>query len=300
MDTSIDLRQFRYFIAVARTLSFRRAAEELHISQPPLSRQIRQLEEQLGMALFTRSKSGVALTRAGAAFLPQAENVLAQADKAIAAARAAHGSARPGLVLGYTTVFDRSIFPAFADRLRAIAPGARIVEKGKHSIQLVRDIRKGAMDAAFIGLHTEAEGLACLTIHEEPFVVALPRRHPLAGKRRLGFDDLRDARLFWFERRMNPGVHDYCKAYFDRIGFHPELVPEPEDHHILLGLIAEGRGVGLISQSLQRLERQGVVYRPLRDAPGLRMGIALAYDANNRSPLLRQFVELVRQSAPPG
>src|SRR5476649_426685 len=157
MTTSIDLRQFRYFLALSEELNFRRAALRLHISQPPLSRQIQQLEEQLGVELFQRNSSGVTLTQAGTAFLPEVRRTLAQADKAIAVARAAHGAGR--FVVGYTTVFDRSAIPDVTERLRQRFPQWSIESKGKHSISLVRDIRSGAMDAALIGLHTDTQGL---------------------------------------------------------------------------------------------------------------------------------------------
>jgi DNA-binding transcriptional LysR family regulator len=155
MNESIDLRQFRYFLAVSEELNFGRAALRLHISQPPLSRQIRQLEEQLGVELFLRSKAGVTLTEAGAAFLPEVRRTLAQAKKAVAVASATRGADGGQFVVGYTTVFDRSVIPDVFDCLRQRFPNWRITPKGKHSISLVRDIKNGAMDAAFIGLYTD-------------------------------------------------------------------------------------------------------------------------------------------------
>ena len=296
MNAHIDLRQFRYFVAVAETLHFGRAAESLHISQPPLSRQIRQLEDQLGVDLFTRDNSGVRLTPAGTAFLPEARRTLAQAEKAVHASRRSVQPRHERLVIGYTTVFDRSIFPDVSQPLRDRFPHANLVSKGKHSISLVRDIRNGDMDAAFIGLHTDAGDLKVVTVRNEPLVVGLPTGHRLASKRKLSLEDLRNERLFWFERRLNPGFHDHCQAIFDRIGFHPDMVPEPPDHHILLGMIAEGQGVALIAASLQSIKRRGVVFRPLADGAQLAMGIALAYSEHNQSPLLRTFIELVRRS----
>jgi DNA-binding transcriptional LysR family regulator len=294
MNAHIDLRQFRYFLAVAETLNFGRAAERLHISQPPLSRQIRQLEEQLGTDLFARSKAGVTLTEAGLAFVPQVRRTLAQAEKAVLSARSAGRQKGGNFVVGYTTVFDRSVFPDVSGALRRRFPEWRLINKGKHSINLIRDIKNGDMDAAFIGLHTNVENLAVTKIREEPFVVALPASHPLAKKRKIGFADLRSESLFWFERRLNPGFYDYCETFFEKIGFKPEVIPEPQDHHILLGLIAEGHGIALIAASMQNVKRKGVVFRPLNGASDLSMGIALAYSERNQSPVLREFVNLVQ------
>jgi DNA-binding transcriptional LysR family regulator len=295
MDELIDLRQFRYFLAVSEESNFGRAAVRLHISQPPLSRQIRQLEERLGVELFVRTGAGVTLTKAGAAFLPEVRRTLAQADKAVAAARAARGTGSGRFVVGYTTVFDRSVIPDVVEALHERFPNWRIATKGKHSISLVRDIKNGSMDVAFIGLHTEAKGLRVETLLEEPLVLALPASHPLARKRRLGFDDLRDESIFRFERRLNPGFYDHCQAFFEGIDFRPRTIPEPDDHHILLGLIAEGRGIAFISPSLQHVKRQGVVFRPLKEeARKLSSGIAVAYAESNSSAVLAHFLELVR------
>lgn len=296
MNESIDLRQLRYFLAVSEELNFGRAALRLHITQPPLSRQIRQLEDQLGVELFLRSKAGVALTEAGAAFLPEVRRTLVQAEKAVAVAKAAQSTKGGQFVVGYTTVFDRSAIPDVFDRLRQRFPNWRIVTRGKHSISLVRDIKNGTMDAAFIGLHTETQGLKVETILEEPLVVALPANHRLAQKRRLGFDDLRGEPMFWFERRLNPGFYDHCQAFFEQIDFKPNAIPEPPDYHIMLGLIAEGQGLALISASLQNVKRKGVVFRALKEEDGkLSMGIVVAYSEHNQSPVLRQFLELVRE-----
>ncbi|NGZ86045.1 LysR family transcriptional regulator [Duganella aceris] len=294
MSDSIDLRQFRYFLAVSEELHFGRAALRLHISQPPLSRQIRQLEEQLGVELFVRGKAGVSLTKAGSAFLPEARRTVAQAEKAVATAKAARGAEGGRFAIGYTTVFDRSVIPDVAHLLQEKYPGWRIATKGKHSISLVREIKNGSIDAAFIGLFTDSQGLTTDVVLEEPLLVALPAGHRLAKKRRIGFDDLRDEPMFWFERRLNPGFYDHCQTIFERIGFKPNVIPEPAEHHIMLGLIAEGQGIALIAASMQSIKRRGVVFRPLKEA-GLTMGIAVAYLKSNPSPLLRPFLELVRK-----
>ena len=299
MNESIDLRQFRYFLAVSEELNFGRAALRLHISQPPLSRQIRQLEDQLGVELFLRSKAGVTLTEAGVAFLPEVRRTLDQAEKAVAVAKLALGADCGQFVVGYTTVFDRSAIPDVVDRLRHHFPNWRIVTRGKHSISLVRDVKNGTMDAAFIGLYTDPQGLTVETILEEPLVVALSAKHRLAQKRSLTFDDLRGERMFWFERRLNPGFYDHCQAFFEQINFKPNSIPEPPDHHIMLGLIAEGEGIALIPASLQNVKRQGVLFRPLKEESSkLSMGIAVTYSDRNQSPVLPKFLELVRSSTP--
>lgn len=293
MSDAIDLRQFRYFVAVCEERNIGRAAARLHISQPPLSRQIQQLERQLGVTLLERGKTGVTLTRAGAALLPEARRTLAQAQKAIAAARALRDTAAGVFTIGYTTVFDRSAIPDVGAALRQRFPDWRIVSEGKHSISLVRDIQNGVMDAAFIGLHTEAPGLQVATLFEEPMLAALPAAHPLARKRLLSLDDLRAETLFRFERRLNPGFYDHCQACYARSGFSPDTIAEPDDHHILLGLIAEGRGIALIPASLRQVQRQGVVFRRMRKEGTPSSGIAVACRPGPHSAILAAFLELL-------
>lgn len=294
MNKSIDLRQFRYFLALCEELNFGRAAKRLHISQPPLTRQIQQLENQLGVELFVRGKTGVTLTPAGTAFLPEVRRTLIQVEKAIAAAQAVRAFEGGQFVVGYTTVFDRSEIPDVFDQLCEYYPGWQIRSYGKHSIRLVQDVKNGVTDAAFITLYTETLGLQCETIFNEPLVVALPANHLLARKRKLGLDDLNGEPMFWFERRLNPGYYDYCLSFFKRVGFKLNIIPEPADHHMLLGAIAQGQGLALMSTSLQKIKRKGVVFRALNDElNALSMGVAIIYSEHNKSPILPQFLTLV-------
>lgn len=288
----LELRHLRYVMAVADEGSFRRAADRLHVSQPPLSRQVQQVESGLGVALFERSKSGARLTPAGQAFVVEARRTLAQVERTVAAARAAQPVERWSV--GFTTVFDRSAFPAVMEAFERRHPQVRVSEHRKQSIQLVRDVERGIVDAAFIGLHTETRGLTAIKLREEPTVVALPASHRLASRRRLGLDDLAGEKLFWFERRLNPGYHDHCQAVFDRFGFKPRTQPEPEDHHVLLGLIAAGRGLALMSASLRQVRRQGVVFRSLKAEVPLTMGVVLVHAPGNASELLASFVRLAQ------
>ncbi len=297
MNESIDLRQLRYFVAVSEELNFSRAALRLHISQPPLSRQIQQLEDQLGVQLFVRSKTGVTLTKAGLAFLPEVKLTLLQVEKAIAAARATRGTDSGKFVVGYTTVFERSAIPDVMEDLHQRYPDWQFLTRGNHSINLVREVKNGTIDAAFIGLHTDVQDLAVEKIIDDPLVVAMPSAHRLAQKRSISFNDLRDEPIFWFERRLNPGFYDHCQAFFNHIDFKLNAIPEPPDHHIMLGLIAEGKGVALVPSSLQQIKRQGVIFRKLKEESNrLSMGIAVAYAKQNTSPILQTFLELIRES----
>ena len=193
---------------------------------------------------------------------------------------------------------DRGDIPAIAARLGQAFPDTRIVLGGQHSTRLVRALRRGALDAALIGMYTQAEGLMVEPAWQEPFVAALPATHPLARRRRLGFAELQGQPIFWFARRLNPGFHDHCAKLFARCGFSFQMRIEPEDHHILLGLIAEGEGIGLMPCSLRALQRPGVVFRPLAgEAGALVLDIGLAYVPGNRSPVLAALRAMLHDRA---
>lgn len=295
MNKSIDLRQFRYFLAVSEELNFRVAAQKLHISQPPLSRQIRLLEEQLGVELFIRSKKGVELTKAGIAFLPEVKRTLNQAKKAISTAKSVKCNTRGNFIAGYSTAFDYSLIPDVFGYLNQQFPDWRITNKGKHSVSLIHDIKHGCMDVALISLYTDTFDLEVETLIEDPFVVALPSNHRLAQKRTLSFDELKNETIFWFERKINPGFHDHCTTFFESIGFKPRFIPEPSDHHVMLGRIAQGEAIALIPASLRKVKYQGVTFRKIREEKNkLRVGIAVAYSKDNSSPVLRSFLEFIR------
>jgi len=155
------------------------------------------------------------------------------------------------------------------------------------------------LDVALIGLHTDVKSLALKVLYQEEMIVALPASDPLARKRLVSFDELMAGRMFWFKRALNPGFYDYCKAYFEKIGFRPAIVPEPSDHHVLLGMIADGQGYALIPNSMRSIQRKGVVFRRLRYAEKpLRVGVGMVYRDDRASALLIAFMEEASRHPP--
>jgi DNA-binding transcriptional LysR family regulator len=284
MSTRLDSRALRLFLAVARTLSFRQAAEALHLSQPPLSRAIRELEARLGVLLFERDTQGVALTAAGRALVPFArrtERLLDDAEAALAGLRA---PAPAALRLGLTTAVETSGLRRLLAPIEAAHPGA-VVSQSDSSPRLVRQILAGRLDAALVAMPVAAPGLELLPLESQPLVAALPSTHRLARKRRLALADLEGEPVFWFERARQPLFHDHCQRVFDARGFAPRLLREPADHHVLLAEVAAGRGLALLPDSFTQLRRAGVAYRPLAEGGELAVGIGLATPADR--PALR-------------
>jgi DNA-binding transcriptional LysR family regulator len=278
MKTRLDSRSLALFLAVADTSSFRQAAEALHLSQPPLSRAIRELEERLGSRLFERDPKGVRLTDAGRKLLPYARRI----GTLLREAEACFGpQATPSILkIGLTTAVEPAWFEGLTERIQARYPGSDLSVVIDTSPRLVRQLRAGRLAAAFIALPTETGGLDVTRLDTLPMMVAMPSSHRLARRRLVRLADLADEVMFGFERSRQPAFHDHCQRCFARHGFAPRVVKEPADHHVLLAEVAGGRGISLLPQSFARLRRAGVVYRPLAEGDDLAVGVGLATAAH--------------------
>lgn len=279
MTTRLDSRALTLFVAVAQPLSFRQAAQALHISQPPLSRAIRQIEERLGTRLFERDTQGVALTAAGRLLLPRALKILALLAQAEATVAALDEGAR--LRVGLTSAIEPSWFAGLAERIRAARPAAEVTTLSDTSPRLVRALRNHRLDAAFIALPTEAAGLDVTELERQPMVVAMATSHPLARRRRVRLAELNGVPVFMFERARQPAFFDHCQAVFARHRVSIDAVREPSDHPVLLAEVAAGRALALLPRSFTALRRSGVSYRPLAEGDELAVGLGLALRAGD-------------------
>jgi DNA-binding transcriptional LysR family regulator len=284
MTDRLDSRALRQFVAVAETLSFRRAAETLHISQPPLSRAIGQMEGRLGTRLFERNTQSVALTPAGQRLLPLARRILRLMAEAQDVVTAAHLPDR--LRIGVTSAVDSQWLQKVARAMEA--ERVQPVLTSDTSPRLVRLLSRGRLDAAFIALPTLTPGLEVDMLEKQPLIAALPAGHRLARRRTIALGDLAADALFWFRRARQPAFHDHCRVVFERHGYAPARLEEPEDHHVLLAAVASGAGVALLPASFAAIRRDGVIYKRLREGSELYVGIGLA-TSGDRS-VVREFV----------
>lgn len=273
MSSLLDSRALALFLAVADALSFRQAAETLHLSQPPLSRAIRELEERLGIRLFDRTTKGVNLTDAGQRLLPYARKIgrlLREAEAELATQNL------PAILrLGLTSAAEPTWFRGLAERIQATHPGTVVSILSDTSPRLVRRLHGGKLDAAFVALPTDVQGLNVLEFDRLPMVVAMQSSNRLAKRKAVRLADLAGESVFWFERARQPAFYDHCQKVFSRHGFAPSKLREPTDHHVLLGEVASGRGVALLPKSFTGLRRAGVVYRSLVEGEELAVGIGL-------------------------
>ncbi|MBC7859545.1 MAG: LysR family transcriptional regulator [Burkholderiaceae bacterium] len=279
------------FIALAETLNFREAAARLHMTQPPLSRQIQELEVALGVQLLNRSTHGVALTPEGEALVKDASELLLACEKMTQRFHAGLATSRAPLVIGLTTVADTEKFAQILPFLQREDPHLEIDFKRQTSVKSVRDIHRNRLDAAIIGMPSSVNDLIVQHLYRDRLCVALPKGHRLASKKMVSLKDLNDEVLFWFKRELNAGFYDYCEELFRKLKFSPQRLPEPSDHHVLLSMIANEGGIGLIPESLQKIRHQGVVFRELKEVDLLFIDIGLAYKTSSGNPTLALLIQ---------
>ena len=289
---ALDTHALTLFCAVARCLNFRQAAEQLHMTQPPLSRAIKTLEEKLGARLFERDTQGVALTQAGRTLLPQALHILDLLETAQTSLQRDAAPAR--LRLGLTSSVAAGLFRPLLAALEAQLGSVRLELTAAPSPRLVAGVRKGQLDAALLALPSATFDLAVQPLARQPMMLALPAGHRLAKKRKLSLTDIAAESIYWFERARQPAFFDHCQQVFRRHGFAPAFLREAPDHHVLLGDVAAGKGMALLADSFRALRLAGVAYRPLAEGEELAAGIGLAWREEHGHaalPLLRRLAQ---------
>jgi len=287
----VELRHLRYFVTVADTLHFGRAAERLHIAQPPLSQQIRRLEAELGVRLLQRTSRRVDLTDAGRLFLVEARRTLAQADRAVQVAVRAHRGDLGRLTIGYMASAELTVFPRVLPAFRRRYPDVDLVLQILAPREQFQRLRAARLDVGFVRLPARDRRLAVVPVFREPLVAVLPEGHALARQRTVSLRSLRDETFVLFPREHAPGYYDSLMEICRQSNVEPKLVQESEKLQTIVSLVAMGRGVSLMPKCVAELARRGVVYRPLRPrAPDTELG--LVYDPTNRSDLVQAFVSL--------
>jgi len=287
----VELRHLRYFVTVAETLHFGRAAEQLHIAQPPLSQQIRRLEAELGVRLLQRTSRRVGLTDAGRLFLVEARRTLTQADRAAKVAVRAYRGELGRLTIGYMASAKLSVFPRVLPAFRERYPDVHLVLQILAPREQFQRLRAGRLDVGFVRLPARDRRLAIVPVFREPLVAVLPKRHAFARQRTVSLRSLREETFVLFPREHSPGYYDSLMEICRQSNVEPKLVQESEKLQTIVSLVAMGRGVSLMPKCVTDLVRKGVVYRPLRPrVPNTEL--ALVYDSAHRSPLVQAFVSL--------
>jgi DNA-binding transcriptional LysR family regulator len=301
---NIELRQLRYFLAVAQELHFGKAALRLHMTQPPLSQTIMALEEALGCALFVRSRRGVSLTPAGSALLPQARQMLEQAQQLPELVmRAANGEVGQ-LTLAFVSSADYSVLPPFLRAYRSAFPRVKISLQEATSDWQLTQLQNGRIDAGLLlaPLPDNAKiELDYWPVLSEPLILAAPSG--LAELAQLGktqavqLSALSALPLIIFPRAIAPALYDSILTLFSAAGITPEIGQQAIQMQTIVSLVSAGMGYALVPQSVSNLMRPGVEYRALADA-ALQVETGLAWRRDNQSPVLSGFLQLLRENTP--
>lgn len=290
----MELRHLRYFVAVAEELNVRRAAERLHVSQPPLSRQIHDLEDEVGARLFLRSKQGMELTEAGRFLLKEARQILSQSERAVQLAQAAGRGEAGRLELAYSAAFYDPVYARAVRLFRKRYPAVELKIRELLTYQQIQELMERRLDLGYVGLRfVELEkDLAFECVRKGALWAALPPDHPLTRQRRLSLRSLAKE-PFIGPPRTAPGYREALVNFCRDAGFVPEIVQEGNNAQCMLELVSAGVGVALVPDVLKQLLSIEVAFRPLAPQPPL-LEFHIGWHRQNNSPLLLAFLEILR------
>jgi DNA-binding transcriptional LysR family regulator len=302
LDAIPDLRRFQQFIAVAEELHFGRAAQRLGMTQPPLSMQIKRLEEQTGATLFQRSKRRVELTDAGRLLLREARAAIAQAQRAVSLTRRVGRGESGELRVAFISTADYSILPAVLGQFRRKYPNVKLVIREMTTDMQRQEFARQDLDAGFLIPPLEEDELECELLLSEPLIVALPSHHSLAvSDGPLAVAELSGLDFVSFPRESAPLLHDALISLCRSAGFAPRIEQIAVQMQTIVSLVSSGLGVAIVPDCMRRLRRDGVTYRQLKPSTPA-FHTAIAWNRHRITPILERFIEVAKEAArtPPG
>jgi len=291
----LESRQLRYFVTVARERNFTRAAEKLHIAQPPLSRQIQQLEDEFGVALFDRGSRPLALTDAGRLLFEQATQVLDRLDEMKAMMGRLHEAERVRFSIGFVASTLYGYLPEVIRRYRTARPGVELSLLELTTMEQVAALKEGRIDVGFGRISFNDPSIEDTLLRNERLSAALPLTHPLASRTgQIRLEELAGSALVVYPKAPRPSYADQVLALFHERHIKPVAVHEVRELQTALGLVAADSGVCLVPASVERLRRDNVVYRPLKEASAV-SPIVMKCRKGDRSPELALILRLIRE-----
>ena len=290
----IELRHLTYFRTVAETLHFGRAAGLLHISQPPLTRQIAALERELGVLLFDRSKRNVQLTKAGHNFYKDTAEILSALERAKRNAVSTSAGKIGRLMVGFMMSSAYNILPSVTRHYSVTYPDVdmQLIEYVPNL--LVGDIKESKVDVGIMYRPEDCTGLDSRTIFSEPLVLVLPKHHRLASHETISPNDLASESFISIPRTIAPVVYDMIVSYCQANGFHPRIKLAANLQQTIVNLVGEGLGVAMVPRSMQAMHLETTVFRQMTDAPVVE--VAVIWNKENRNPCARTFVETAEEA----
>lgn len=290
----MELRHLRYFIAVAEELNFSRAASRLHIAQPPLSQQIRALEDELGVQLFDRRRRPLQLTLAGQTFLESARLAVTQLEQAVRSTQRVYVGELGRLTVGFTSSVANSVLSDILRAFRERNPDVELVWRELATYPQIQGLRDRQIDVGLFHLPNEAlvyDDLSFMTILSEALIVVLPETHPLAAESEVPLQALAQEDFVLPIRQLVFGLSEQIYSLCHQAGFVPKVTQEATFMLTILGLVAGGIGVALLPANAQNLQRKGVVYKPLKGQTAT-VQMAVVWRRNDSSAILRKFLEV--------
>jgi len=290
----MDLHSLRYFVAVAEELHFGQAAARLHITQPALSRQILNLEKELGIELLRRNKRTVKLTEAGAAFLVEVRKALQQVESAILVAQRVARGEIGSLRIAFTPSAMQTVLPEILKRFCECCPNVKLEMTELCTVDQVDVLQTEMVDVGFLHPPIDAPFLKLSPLQGERLVVALPNSHPLAAQKYLPLQLLATEPFILHPRYEGPVFFDQILNLCRSAGFEPHIVHEEVKHPTRVGLVAAGIGITFVPESSQQFGLAGVSYCTLvGESPELQL--AVAWQQDHRSPVLQGFLKIIQQ-----
>ncbi|GBC62264.1 LysR family transcriptional regulator [Desulfonema ishimotonii] len=291
----MELRQLRYFMAVAEERHFGRAAKRVCISQPPLSMQIRNLEAEIGVQLFRRTTRRVELTEAGAAFLREVRSVTEKLEAAVETARRVAGGAAGRISVGFVGPAMDAFLPGVIREFREHAPGVILSLAEMDTRAQLDALGAGRIQAGFVRLFRhELPGLRAEPIFREPYVLAFPPGHRLADYECVPLAALKGEPMILYPRQIQPALYDRIMAACAEAGFSPDIVQEAVTKKTTLALVAAGLGLALVPESSAQFRPADLLYRPV-SGPLPMVEIALVRKKDAHAPALDRFIRIARK-----
>ena len=287
----MELRHLRYFVTVAEELHFGRAAERLHIAQPPLSQQIRQLDNELGFELFHRTKRKVELSEAGKVFLIEVQQIFKQLELAIFLGRQVSRGEIGQLVVGFVSSAAYNILPDFLLNFRDCNPNINLELHELTTDEQSRWLNSGRIDVGFVRPPVDNNIYNSKNVFQESLIIALPENHKLANLEKISLKSLINESFILFPRYLAPGLYDLIISFCQQVGFSPKLAQEAIQMQTIVSLVAAQIGIAIVPESLQNLQRTGVVYKYfVEETP--KVSIVMIWRKDDVSVVLERFLEV--------
>ncbi|MGI5489946.1 LysR substrate-binding domain-containing protein [Microtetraspora malaysiensis] len=295
MSKDFSLQQLRLFVAVAEELHFRRAAERVHLSQPPLTRQVRALEDSLGVTLLERTSRRVNLTPAGVVFLEEARRVLSAVDQARRAAVRAETGQLGSIIVGFIESAALDLLPQVLPRFRDQFTDLDLELREMHTSEQCRQLHERRIDVGILRPPVDEAGLEVTVLHANPLVAVLPEDHPLASGP-VALADLAGEAFVMYSRRLGEGIYSAILQSCLAVGFTPRVRHEATSTPMLMSLVAAREGVALVPEQFAFTRRIGVRFAPVDDAAAM-SSVAIAWRTGDSQPAYQALCSIARQVA---